>query len=107
MREIWRKTKRHTSVRVLWDFRLFRLCFNVPGFYAVFVRLEQPLTETKLGTWLEEVSEMQENTTLVDAGQILNTVSYTKSLPLILKCPSTKKQPQLLRIRNCSKVKMK
>lgn len=64
-------------------FRLFRLCFNVAGYYAVFVRLEQPLSETKRGTWLEEVGEMQENTMLIDASQILNTVSYTKSLPLI------------------------
>lgn len=42
----------------------------------VFVRLEQPLSETKRGTWLEEVSEMQENTTLVDAGQIFNSLLH-------------------------------
>lgn len=90
MWKIWRKNKNHTSVSLLWDFGLFRLYFNVPGYYAVFVRLKQPLPETKRDTWLEEVGEMQENTMLVDAGQILNTVSYTKSLPLILKCPKTK-----------------
>lgn len=86
MRKIWRKNKKRTSVSVLWDIRLFSLCFNVPGYYAVFVRLEQPLSETKRGTSLEEVGEMQENTMLVNAGQILNT----KSLPFILKCPKTK-----------------
>jgi len=71
---------------LLWGFRLLRLCFNVPGYYVALLRLEQSLSERKQDIWLEETGEMQENTTLTDAGQILNMVSYMKSLPLILKC---------------------
>lgn len=38
MRKIWRKNKKHTSVSMLWDFRLFRLCINVPGYCLCEVR---------------------------------------------------------------------